>query len=481
VLKKKKLFLAKKGENVKPTYFKAWPYLVWMDFMVELLWNKIFNRKNIIIMDRYVYDFLMSWEWLGYADNHLRWLYRHFPKPDLAFILDVPPEIAYARKKENHVYPLSFYVVQRRRYLSLAKDLKIRIINTERAVDECLREVFIEFRRYLINRLSDEDKVLLFYSHPRFRPSMLKELNLCFDWSNLNWEYIVDMAVKCNTESLLCKNLLRYENGLPSQVAKSLRYVLEKSNERIELLIRTLKVISSKLGENNIPFVVIKTIAPFDYGVTDIDIVVCKKDFERAKETLSSVFKISKSSRKHKAITYQQAHQVDILPVDLHYEISWLGVKFMDGEEVLNRKRNLILDRLTIPTPSVEDEILILVFHSVFQHHYTTLGEFFFILSLLKQMDRAEFEKMVENRYVNFIFAYCALKEQILYDEENFQVSHKMRFHASNILDVVFFHPSKFVPKGNFVQFLDYLLGFYRKLRFRVNRRLPYNENWIRK
>ncbi|MEM5867355.1 MAG: nucleotidyltransferase family protein [Candidatus Aenigmatarchaeota archaeon] len=482
VSKARMLFLTKKGENQKPSYFKVWPYLVWLDLFLEWLWNKLFKRNSVVIMDRYAYDFLMSWEWLGYANDYIRWLYYHFPRPDVAFILDVSPTTAYLRKKESHIYPLHFYEVQKKRYLNLAKALGIRIINTEKAVDECLSEVFAEFRIYFINKLPDEDKVLLFYSYPKFKPSMLKELNLCFDWSNLNWEYIVDMAVKCNTENLLCKNLLRYENGLPSEVVKLLKFVLEKSNKRRELLVRTLKAISRKLGEKNIPFVIIKTIAPFDYGPTDIDIVVRKEDFERTKETLSLIFKVSKSSRKHKAITYQQARQVNMLPIDVHYEISWLGVKFMDGEEILNRKRNLILDGLIIPVPSVVDEILILTLHSVFQHHYTTLGEFFFIYSLLRQIDYRDFAKTSKTgtQYIMFVIAYSALKGHLLYGEESLQVPCNVKLKPSDISSVIFFHPFSCIPKRSFMQLVDVLLTFYRRLRFKVCGELPYNKNWIK-
>ncbi|MEM3666745.1 MAG: nucleotidyltransferase family protein [Candidatus Bathyarchaeia archaeon] len=476
VKKARALFLTAKGESRKTWYLKAWPYMVWLDLLLECLLNKL-KRNSVIVADRYAYDFLMSVEWLGYANPYLRWLYSHFPKPDVAFILDVSPVTAYMRKKESHTYSLHFYKVQRKRYLSLANALGIKIINTEREVDECLREVFAEFRRYFINRLSNEDKVLSFYSYPMLKPSMLKELNLCFNWSNLNWNYIIDMAVKCNTENVLCKNLLRYENGLPREVVKLLRYVLEKSNERIELMVRTLKVVSRKLSEKNIPFVVMKTIAPFDYGATDIDILVRKEDFEKAQEILSSTFETSKSSRVHKAFTYQGT----LMPVDLHYEISWLGAKVVDEEKIWSRKRNLAFDGLTISVPSIEDEILILALHSAFQHHYTTLGECFFILSLLRQTDPAGFEKMLKNRYVNFILAYCVLKESIIYGEKSFQAPRKMKLHPSDILNVIFFHPSKFVPKGSFVQFVDYLLGIYRRLMFKVSGRLPYNENWIRK
>ena len=64
---------------------------------------------------------------------------------------------------------------------------------------------------------------------------------------------------------------------------------------------------------------------------------------------------------------------------------------------------------------------------------------------------------------------------------KNFEVSQKLKLLPRDFLKVVFFHPAKFVPKEQFVQWVDYLLGILRKLRFRLNGRLPYNENWIEK
>ena len=67
------LFLASNSFR-KPSYFKLWTYLVWLDLYLEFRVNNLLNRKKIMIFDRYAFDFLMSWEWLGYTDNYIRWL-----------------------------------------------------------------------------------------------------------------------------------------------------------------------------------------------------------------------------------------------------------------------------------------------------------------------------------------------------------------------------------------------------------------------
>ena len=477
----RRLFLTTNSRVGKPSYFKVWPYLVWLDLWLELLWNKFFNRSRIIIFDRYAFDFLMSWEWLAYADAYLRWLYAHFPKPEIAFLIDVLPSTAYLRKKKTHVYPLRYYEIQRKRYLNLAGALEIRKINAEKAVNECLTEVIVEFRRHFINKLSDEDKVLLFYSWPGFNPFLLQKFNLVSDWDGLNWSYIVEMAVKCGVENVLCKNILdRHKDVISRQICDLLNSVLKKSNERSEFLVRTLWAISRKLSEKNITFVVMKTIAPYEYGATDVDILVRKEDFEKAQITLSSIFEISKTSRGHKAITYRGT----LLPVDLHFEISWQGHKVVDAETVFIRKRKIHYKGIELFVPSPEDELLILSAHSIFQHHYTTLGEFFQIIELMSrnQIDR-DYILDSSTRFgwgnlLKSLLCYISHRHKVLYSYASFQnICSKKKLLDLNI-DAVYFHGFDLIPK-EFTNVLDLLIISYRRLRFKITKKLAYNENWL--
>lgn len=484
VSRARKSFLIKEDRVWRHAYFKAWPYLVWADLLLEWIWNKLFQHSKVTVMDRCSYDFLMSWEWLGYGNSYIRWLYTHFPRPDLVFILDVSPTTAFQRKKTDNIHSLHYYKVQKKRYLDLAEILGIRIINTEKAVDECLEKVVTEFRRQFITKLSDEDNVLLFYSFPRFNPSIPRELNLSFDWSGLNWGYIVNMAVKCNTENVLCKNLLQYHRvQLPEPVYELLIHVLEKSNERVKLFVRTLGVVSRKLGEKKVPFVVMKTIAPFDYGATDIDILVRKEDFERARESLLHLFKASKGSRTHKAVTYLGT----LLPVDLHHEVSWLGHKVVDEVKVFGRKKKVLYEGVKLFVPSREDELLILSAHSIFQHHYTTLGDFLRIVELASDNE-------IDGKYVlgssgNYrwrralqsFLSYLLWKHNFIYGSyygfgEDFAVEKTYGLGISPIC----FHRFWNMPRGSPQQVMDLFLTIYRFLRFKLSGQLAYNTNWLR-
>ena len=134
----------------KPSYYKLWPYLVWADNVLRLIYLKIFKKNKLIIFDRYILDFLVSWEYFDYGTSKLRKLFLLFPKPEISFIIDAPAKITFGRSRFDHKFPFTFYEIQRQRYLSLANTLNLKIILTTRPVDETLNEILSEIKKNVI-------------------------------------------------------------------------------------------------------------------------------------------------------------------------------------------------------------------------------------------------------------------------------------------------------------------------------------------
>lgn len=80
---------------------------------------KPYAGYSLVIHDRYLYDHLIH-----YLDSCPKWLVRCYMqlilKPDVIFLLDVPPRVAYERKGEGS---LNFYTRYRKLYLALTKEL----------------------------------------------------------------------------------------------------------------------------------------------------------------------------------------------------------------------------------------------------------------------------------------------------------------------------------------------------------------------
>jgi hypothetical protein len=434
----------------------------------------------VLILDRYIYDFLMSWEWLGYSNDFIKWLCFRFPKPDMAFICDASAQTCYERKKITHNYDLEFYKIQRKRYLNLANELGPKVINTEKKIKQTLGEVQKEFRKFFINKLSDEDKVLTLVSYPYFTPRLINDLGLKINWNSLDWNYIIDMATKNNVEFLLCKNLLNYyEKILPKKFKKKIRKVLNICEEQKGKVFKTLEIISERFKEENIEFIVFKTFPSFDYIPTDIDILVKENDFEKAKKILKGVFSTEISHIGHKAKTFKKR---EFIPVDLHYEISWMGTKVINERGIWDHCRKVKINRMEFYLPSLQDELSIIIKHSVFQHHYTTLGEFYWIISLLRKANRSD---LISDDYIKFLIDYCILKEFLIYGQKDIELTNFLKNNnlkkILNTINIVFFHPVTFIPKNTVRQTLDFCLTFYRNIRFWFNKKLAYNENWIQK
>jgi thymidylate kinase len=479
----RRLFRIEGESSARKGYFRLWPYIVWLDLLLEHLWCRLFKRRSVIIMDRYAYDFLMSWKWLRCSSPRIIWLYAHFPKPHIGFILDASASVAYLRKKEDHDFALTYYRTQKRNYLNLSRILGIKVIDSTKAVEVCSKEIFAEFRKYFIAKFSEEDRFLLFFSSPTFSPRMLDELSLSFNPSDLNWDHIIDSAFKSNVENELCKNALsHYENQLPESTIRLLRRALSKSNERIALLSRSLKAVSEKLGSDGIDFLAVKTIAPFRYGATDIDILVHRKDFGKAHDSLLSTYSVSSRSKRHKAITFVNKKS---LPLDLHCEISWIGRKVFDEEKLFSRKKKVTYDDLEVFVPVEEDELSILCAHSLFQHHYTTLGEFFWIMHLAN--GKIDLQEVVDSarcygweRSIRSLLSQLAWRHNIIYDGRRSCLGEQTEQRSPRLLNtLVYFHGFGILPNRSPDQLLDLFLTLLRRVRFKFSHELAYNSNWF--
>ena len=94
---------------------------------------------DVIIFDRYIYDELANLrlqQWLPRAVARL--IFKVVPRPDLACILDVDPEVARARKPE---YPLEFLHRNRQAYLGLRDLANQLVVLEDGSIEETARKI----------------------------------------------------------------------------------------------------------------------------------------------------------------------------------------------------------------------------------------------------------------------------------------------------------------------------------------------------
>lgn len=92
-----------------PLILRLWLNLALFEYYWQVRWRVIryLNGNNIVICDRYLYDFVidqavnMGKKTNGFDYIFGRYLTRLFPLPDLLFILDVNPETGWRRKQDG--------------------------------------------------------------------------------------------------------------------------------------------------------------------------------------------------------------------------------------------------------------------------------------------------------------------------------------------------------------------------------------------
>ena len=127
----------------------AWPFSasIWLDYMVQIWVKLLFHlpSRGIVVLDRYVYDTVISdlAVHLDYSsDQSMRAIergLRFLPKPVLTILLDLPEEVAFARKSDM---PHVDYLRERRgRYLKLGARAEVEKIDANCSPQDLLEAV----------------------------------------------------------------------------------------------------------------------------------------------------------------------------------------------------------------------------------------------------------------------------------------------------------------------------------------------------
>jgi len=122
--------------------FTIYRYILLSDYLMQLLFKvkiPLMLGKNIVC-DRYVYDTVitdLSVD-MNLSSSEIRKLIRRFfylsPKPDLAFLIDLPEEIAFQRKNDT---PSIEYLKERRMiYLDVGREEGMVVLDGSRSLDE---------------------------------------------------------------------------------------------------------------------------------------------------------------------------------------------------------------------------------------------------------------------------------------------------------------------------------------------------------
>ncbi|MCZ7357391.1 MAG: hypothetical protein O8C65_10695 [Candidatus Methanoperedens sp.] len=107
-------------------------YVAWLDYFVRVFPNLLVSlyRYDVVIVDRYIYDIIIGFSMNAKSSrgemNNTTEFFSLFPKPSIIFFIDLPIELAYARKDD---IPSVNYLSQRKTmYLELLKNYQNKTI-----------------------------------------------------------------------------------------------------------------------------------------------------------------------------------------------------------------------------------------------------------------------------------------------------------------------------------------------------------------
>lgn len=81
-----------------------YPLVVYIAFLVEFIRYEYLFKDNILIIDKFIYDHKVNFKTLMGIDNvFMNWLYGFFPRPYLAFLIDISLTNAFINRNKHNV------------------------------------------------------------------------------------------------------------------------------------------------------------------------------------------------------------------------------------------------------------------------------------------------------------------------------------------------------------------------------------------
>lgn len=118
-------------------------YAAWLDYFLRIFPNLLISlyKYDLIILDRYIYDVA-----IGFSINTdregkglLRRFFYIFPKPDITFLIDVPEEVAYARKED--IPSVEYLHEKRKMYKKIGQEFEMVILDGTNTIEKLNEKV----------------------------------------------------------------------------------------------------------------------------------------------------------------------------------------------------------------------------------------------------------------------------------------------------------------------------------------------------
>lgn len=315
----------------------------------------------------------------------------------------------------------------------------------------------------------------------------------------INFEKLLVIASHNRVLLVFSKNLIKIKDiKLTKNQKKILKDIINKGEENLQALRRTIKLIDRTLTKKAIPYLIVKTFKYLDYVTFDLDFLVHYKNFAKTIKVLKNSNILVK---KHPNPSTQGLHQrncfyPNCIKMDLHRKFFWLGVDHISEDFVWNNTQTRKIAGINTKVPSLEADFLLHNKQLVFERRYITFLDFLAIKyaceenlnwdQILKQVKKYKWEKtfFVLLAYLN------AINKKIFNNDIDGMIKIMNKYHISrkninkfslpfeySFSDVMsVFKEIKDKHKHTSVRDIAYYI--YSQARYKINGRMPYYDHW---
>ena len=394
----------------------AYERLLLFDYFFEIFFKVRIPlmQKRVVICDRYIYDTVVSdlAVDLDYSGRKVRSVLerfsRLFPKPALTFLLDVPEEIAYKRKKD---IPSMQYLKERRKiYLTVGKQCGMTILDGTKKPGELQNEIENRVFRWNLTPRLLRATGSPFVSEQELPSSKGEALEL--------YAY----ATK-NKIGLLYLEAMKNQGKLDEFQLKS-EYEEEQKRHNKQAL--TARRIAELLNSSSINYAIFKSIMPFPATPNDVDILHFGSDseYKRAVEIMlrSNYIEVKGKADAQQCMFHDirdghcpapHPQEKDIYDVDLYQKAAASYLIYLDKTKLNKYVTEVNLSGTQVKSLEPEAELVAIITHSIIPEQLGTLFVYYATLHYLATMKSEEISRFIditkENNVTFPVRVHCSL------------------------------------------------------------------------